>query len=479
MTCPPQVDRAVLRLGPVPEIWDGVLRRLRRELSALALDAWIGPLAAEAADDGVRLLCPSAFHRERVRERYLARITEHVTHECGRPVPVVLAVGAAAAEAPERAGPASVPEPRPRVFPVRPDEARRPEPAPRAEAPRYGFAHFAAGESNALAREAALALARGRQLALSPLYIVAGAGLGKTHLASAVVAEVCARGERAVYVSGEQFTNELLASIRAQRTPDFKQRYRDCEVLVFDDVHFLRAKQSTQLELLHTLEHLARRGARVMLTAERLPREIPELDARLASRLASGLVAEIEAPDPELRREIVRSKAAAAGVTLPPACLERLVAAIPGSVRDLEAALVQLVASASLLRRPIDLTLVEAGLRKLLPGCGAARLDPERIAALVAAHFELVAEALASRSRRRELLVPRQIAMYLCSRYTDASLQRIGRAFQRNHPSVANAVRAIERALAARSPMASRIAPLQAELDALTGGRRGPQRAKR
>jgi chromosomal replication initiator protein len=137
------------------------------------------------------------------------------------------------------------------------------------------------------------------------------------------------------------------------------------------------------------------------------------------------------------------------------------------------------VASASLLRRPIDLTLVEAGLRKLLPGCGAARLDPERIAALVAAHFELVAEALASRSRRRELLVPRQIAMYLCSRYTDASLQRIGRAFQRNHPSVANAVRAIERALAARSPMASRIAPLQAELDALTGGRRGPQRAKR
>jgi len=470
MTCPPQVDRAVLGLAPIQEIWDGVLRRLSSELAPLVLDAWIGPLVAEVAGDGLRLVCPSAFHRERIRERHLPRIAEHVAALCGRALPIALAVAAGSTEAPDLARPPA----RPRVFPARPPSA---SPAPSAPS-RSGFVDFAVGPGNALAREAAMALAQRRQLAVSPLYLVGASGLGKTHLANAVVAEAGARGERAVYVSGEQFTNELLASIRSQRTGEFKRRYRDCDVLVFEDVHFLRAKHSTQLELLHTVEQLGRAGARLMLTSDRLPREIPDFDPRLASRLASGLVAEIEAPDPELRRAILRAKATARGVSLPPACAERLVAAIPASVRDLEAALVQLVASASLLARPIDPALVELALRKVLPsGSGAARLDPERVAALVAAHFDTTQDALCSRSRRRDVLAPRQIAMYLCAHYTDASLERIGRAFGRNHPSVANAVRAVERAVAARAPLAARVAPLAAELDALCGRRKGPRRA--
>jgi chromosomal replication initiator protein len=472
MTCPPQVDRARRDLAPVQEIWDGVLRRLSSELAPLVLDAWIGPLVAEVAGDGLRLVCPSAFHRERIRERHLPRIAEHVATLCGRALPIALEVASGSSDAPD----SNEPPLRPRVFPARPASA---SPAPPAEARgRLGFGEFAVGPGNALAREAAMALAQRRQLAVSPLYVVAASGLGKTHLANAVVAEVGARGERAVYVSGEQFTNELLTSIRSQRTGEFKRRYRDCDVLVFEDVHFLRAKHSTQLELLHTMEHLGRTGARLMLTSDRLPREIPDFDPRLASRLASGLVAEIEAPDPELRRAILRAKATARGVSLPPACAERLVEAIPASVRDLEAALVQLVASASLLARPIDPALVELALRKVLPrGSGAARLDPERVAALVAAHFDTTQDALCSRSRRRDVLAPRQIAMYLCARYTDASLERIGRAFGRNHPSVANAVRAVERAVAARAPLAARVEPLAAELDALCGRRKGPRRA--
>ena len=486
MTCSPQVERAARAPAPTASLWDGVLRRLGHELSPFALEAWIGPLSLESADGGLRLLCPSAFHCERVRERYLARIVEHVAQEGGRAVAVTLAVRAAtrvhgAGDGDAAARSDADPAARPRVFPVRSEGARRdlaPSAAARQAPARPRFGDFAAGASNALALEAARALAHGRQLAVSPLYVVASVGLGKTHLASAVVAEVSERGERAVYASGEQFTNELLASIRAQRTAEFKRRYRECDVLVLEDVHFLRGKQSTQLELLHTLEHLARSGARVMLTAARLPREIPDLDPRLASRLASGLVAEIEAPDLELRRQIVRAKVGGAEIPLPPDCLERIVHAIPGSVRDLEAAIVQLVASASLLKRSIDLALVEAALRKVLPRSGGAQLDPERIAALVAAHFGTPTDTLASRSRRREVLVPRQIAMYLCSRYTDASLQRIGEAFRRNHPSVAHAVRAVERALAARAPVASRVAPLLAELDALSGGRKGPQRKR-
>jgi chromosomal replication initiator protein len=148
-------------------------------------------------------------------------------------------------------------------------------------------------------------------------------------------------------------------------------------------------------------------------------------------------------------------------------------------VRDLEAALVQLVASASLLRRPIDLPLVEAALRKVQPRGGAGGLDPEHIAEIVAAQFHTTPAALASRSRRREVLLPRQLAMYLSTRHTHASLERIGRAFARNHPSVANAVRAVERALAARPALRERIEALRAEIEALGGGRKGPRRAGR
>jgi chromosomal replication initiator protein len=503
MACPPQVERAASALVPTAAVWSVVLRRLREELSPFALEAWIDPIVAEPTGDGLRLLCPTEFHCGRVRERHLLRIEALFAEAGGGPRAVTLGVAPRAAagervgaEAGETAstvtgppGAASRPERVPAASPpLRPDRARivavrseTPAVARACEPPSHDFASFVTGPANALAREACLALARGRQLAMSPLCVVARTGLGKTHLAGALLREVRARGgDRAAYVSGEQFTNELGDAIRSQRTGEFKRRYREaCDVLVFDDVHFLRGKRQTQLELLHTLEHLARRGARVMITSERLPREIPDLDPRLASWLTSGLCAEIEPPDPALRRAVLTAKASAAGFALPPPCLERLAAAVTGSVRDLESALVQVIASASLLRRPIDAELVDAALRKVLPGTRAGGLEPERIAELVAAHFGVPASALGARSRRREHLVPRQVAMYLCTRYTDASLHRIGQCFGRNHPSVANAVRAVERAAGARPALRERLAALAAEIDALAGGgRRGPRRAR-
>jgi chromosomal replication initiator protein len=480
MTCPPQVERLASAPVPAAATWDVVLARLRAELDPVTFESWIATLAAESGPDGLRLLCPSPFHCERVRERFLERIEGLVEEAAGVRASVTLGVRAnppaASVRRPGSAGPepASGPRPLARVAPAA-GAAARADDVPELT---LDFEGFVVAPGNALAREACIALARGRQLAVSPLYVAAGPGLGKTHLACAVAAAVRARGERVVYVSAEQFTNELMASIREQRTAELKRRYRDgCDVLVFEDVHFLCGKRQTQLELLHTLEHLERRGARVLVTAERLPREIPEFDPRLASRLGSGLVAEIEPPDGELRRAVLRTKAAAAGVALPPRCLERLADAGCRSVRDLESALVQVLASASLLRRPIDLPLVETALRKVLAGTAGGALPPERIAELVAAHFRTTVEALASRTRRRDVLAPRQIAMYLCTRHTDASLQTIGRVFARNHPSVANAVRAVERALAARPAARERLALLVAEIEALSGTRKGPRRS--
>jgi chromosomal replication initiator protein len=475
MTCPPQV-------------WDGVLRRLAHELSPLALSAWITPIRADANGLVLRLSCPSAFHRDRVRERFLTRIEELVCEGAAAPMQVALEIGApqrafeplaTAAVAEDAHAPAPAPARRMTPVVVRPLEhpsrsiALAPEPQPlpaRPDLPQHTFASFVVGPGNALAREACVALAQGRQLAMSPLYLVAPDGQGKTHLAAAVVGEAREHSSaRVVFASGEQFTNDLLAAIRSNRTAEFKARYRrDCDLLVLEDIQFVGGKRQTQLELLHTLESLAQRGARVLLTAERLPKEIPDLDPRLASRMASGLCAEIEPPDAELRRAILRAKAAAGGVRLPPGAIERLIA-VPGSVRDLEAVLIQLVASASLLKRAIDLALVESALRKMLPRLAAQGLDAERVVETVATAFQTTPAALASRTRRREVLVPRQIAMYLCTRYTDASLQRIAQLFGRNHPSVANSVHAVERGLLERAPLRYKIEALIARLDTLAG----------
>lgn len=488
MTCPSQVERAASAPAQATAVWAAVLARLRAETPAhaAALEAWLDPLVAAEGPDGLRLACPNAFHLERVRERYLARIERCVEQAAGARIAVTLLVSepspdaAKAANAPAEPAPAAagtkMAASAARVVPLR----ARPDAPPLPDLPAHDLASFVVGPGNALAREACASLARGRQLAVSPLYLVGGRGLGKTHLACAVAHAASARGERVLYVSAEQFTNELMAAIRAQRTDELKRRYREqCDVLVFEDVQFLRGKRQTQLELLHTLEHLVRRGARALFTAEQLPLDIPELEPRLASRLASGLCAEIEAPDPELRRAILRARAAAAGMSVPAACVDRLADAVCGSVRDLEAALVQVLASASLLRRPIDLVLVEAALRKVTPRLAGGALEPERVAEIVADHFRLTTTALASRSRRKDVLLPRQIAMYLCTRHTDASLERIGRAFGRNHSAVANAARAVKRALAARPALQERLATILAEIEALTGGRKGPRRSSR
>jgi chromosomal replication initiator protein len=457
-----------------PPVWDGALRRLRAELPAFALEAWLRPLVAEA--DGparLRLLCPTAFHRDRVRERLLPAIERCLAAEAGGPVEVEIALGAGPSEPGVERTPARA------AIPARGHSRveRRPPEAPRQQALLYSFETFVVGPSNALAREASVALAQGRQQGLSPLFLSAPQGLGKTHLSRAIVAESRARGnQRALYLSAEAFTSEFMRSIRSQQMDRFKRRFRKgCDLLVVEDVQFLASKNATQLELFHTLSHLLDAGARVVLSGDRLPREIEGLDARLASQLASGLVAELEPPEPALRREILRAKASAGGVCLPDDCAELLVEAVPGSLRDLTGALVQLVASASLLGRPIDLELTQEALRKVAPErVPLRRLAVEQVVQVVATFFGTSPEALARRSRRKDVVLPRQLAMYLCRRYTDATLSSVARVFGRDHPAVSHAEKAIERAILERAPLRYKVEELRARLDALAGRPRKP-----
>jgi chromosomal replication initiator protein len=455
------------------ELWDGVLRRLGSDLPAFALEAWLRPLALEAEGDGLRLLCPTPFHMERIRERFLARIAGLLAELAGRELSVSLAVAGAGAARP-------APGPRERALAPAPcPAASRSAPwpiAPATPAQRalpYTFETFVVGACNALAREASFALAQDRQQSLNPLFLVSEQGLGKTHLARAIVAEARRCGsERAVYTSAEGFTSEFMTAIRSKRMEPFKRRYRQgCELLVIEDVQFLGCKTATQLELFHTLVHLLDAGARVVLSADRLPRRSDGFEPRLCSQMAAGLVAELEPPDAALRRRILRAKASAGGVGVPDDCLDRLVEGARGSVRDLEGVLIQLVATASLMKRPIDLELTEAALRKLATPEPRGRLDPTSVIRTVALFFGMAPEALAARSRRRDVLTPRQLAMYFCRRYTGLPLAEIARAFDRDHPAVSNAVKVVERRILERAPLRYQVEELSARLDRMERSR--------
>lgn len=470
--------------------WDGALRRLSAEVPPLALKAWILPLGIRAEGQALVLQAPNSFHAERVRTRYLAAIGGALATEAGEPIAVAIEVDQALAPAASAGGDPIQPS-RAQQTPhaaeaSRAGEAATPAPSVRASLARsdlpatptaqlalpHTFETFVIGPGNALAREASLAVARGRALGAGPLCLVGPAGTGKSHLARAVVHEATRGGaQRALYTSAETFTGELMRSIRDQDTPAFRRRFRrECDLFVLEDVQFLEGKNATQLELFHTLEHLRLVGARVVLTASKLPRELPRLDPRLSSQLSSGLVAEMDLPDRELRRDILRDRASRGGFRLPDDCLELLVDNVHGSVRDLEGVLMQIVGSAALLGCPIDRALAESALRKVAGPTGTA-LTLDDVIDSVAQFFGVRRSDLASRSRRRTTLRPRQLAMYLCRQFTDASLSEIGRALGRDHPAVANALRAVERALLERAPLRYQVEELAARLERRAGKR--------
>lgn len=387
--------------------------------------------------------------------------------------------GSTAQEAPAQPGSTGSTRSRPPVDPERTLQQELP----------FSFESFVVGPCNALAREAALALARVRQRSLNLLYLGGGSGMGKTHLARATATEarrhaidtrgafVDPRGLRSsgreapgvVYTSAELFTSEFVSAMRNGRSEDFKRRYRaPIGLLVVEDIQFFSGRAKTQLELFHTVQHVLDAGGRVLLTGDRAPRELTGLDERVRAQVGRGFVAELEPPDAIVRRHILRSKAAAGGVRLPDECLDLLVDASQGSVRDIESVLIQVVTTASLLGRSIDLDLTREAIELKTSSASAIaprKADVSLIVGIVAAFFGKRPEALACRSRRRDILVPRQLAMYLAHRYTDASFAEIGRHLGRGHPSVRNAIERIERQILESAPIRYQIEGLSERID--------------
>jgi chromosomal replication initiator protein len=415
--------------------WESVLATLRERIGAPAYEAWFKGLRADLKGDVLVVHCPDRFSRDRIRSRFgrILQETAAGVQAIEYRVEPEPAGGGAASDAAGREGAAA---PRPRAGPAR---------AAGPEAWEPSFDSFVAGPSNALALEAARAVVRGHAGGCIPLVLSGASGLGKTHLCRAIQRALRSAGRGGlVYRSSEEFTSEVTQAMRSSQMPHVRQRYRrEANVLILEDLQFLEGKRATQEELFHTLDHLTERDRLVVVTSSSPPHELGGLDPGLRSRLGSGLVAVIAPPELATRRQILRERAARGGVRVPDDCLEILAARSVESVRDLLAGLNQVVARASMLRQPVTPELVAQALSAVsVPG--PARSVHE-ILDLVSRAYGTPLEELRGRSRRRRIVRPRQIAMYLCRRYTDASLKEIGRALSRDHSSVLHAVDVVER----------------------------------
>lgn len=429
----------------VHSIWGRVLRELEGELPEKDRATWLAPLRPVLYEDGRLVLeAPSELHRGWIRERLLGQLEVAVCRAAGCRCTIALSVNPELACAPGY-------EPRAEAEPA--EAGQRPGPV----LVPYSFESFVVGPSNRLAFAAVRSVVDQQAVRFNPLFIFGGVGVGKTHLLRAAARELgMRRGPgRAAFVSGERFVNEMVAGLRAGRMQRFRNRFRQAETLIVDDVHFLGGRWRSQEEFFHTFDALHQAERQIVLSSDRPPQRIPELEGRLVSRFECGLLVEIQPPGPELRREIALRKAAARGLELPAAVVDVLVERLDGSVRELEGAIQTLEARA----RHCGEKITPALAREVVAAYGAPAPTAvmEAIVEVVSAHFQIRPADLKSPRRTAPLVHARQLAMYLCRARTELPLHTIGSFFGgRDHSTVVHALSAVERRLS-REPALRRL----------------------
>jgi len=300
---------------------------------------------------------------------------------------------------------------------------------------RYTFDNFVVGPSNRLAHAACMAVGENPARAYNPLFLYGGVGLGKTHLLHAIGNTSIKKGKSVLYVSSEDFTNDLVEAIRTRTTAAFRERYRRMDVLLIDDIQFIAGKESTQEEFFHTFNTLHGQEKQIVISSDRPPKAMLTLEERLRSRFEWGLIVDIQPPDLETRTAILRSKAERAKRQVPSEILDVIARQIQSNIRELEGALTRVLAYADLSGQPLTAALVNTALADLLPQ--RSSIEPRQIILAVASAFGLSTERLMGRERSREIALPRQIAMYLMREEINASLPQIGEEIGgRDHTTV-------------------------------------------
>jgi chromosomal replication initiator protein len=429
------------------DLWESVLSRLETRLDPHTFNTWLRPTALAWRDDtAVHVAVPNDVFRDWLRDNYSDLIRDALSELTGGPLTVEFTTSVPTGGYRPSAKSATSTDVSSREAAGGGNRFEHSVPVSGPLNSKYKFESFVVGASNQLAHAAARAVAESPSRSYNPLFLYGGVGLGKTHLMHAIGHKILSDNPdlRLVYISSERFMNELINSIRYDRTFDFREKYRNVDILLMDDIQFLAGKERTQEEFFHTFNALYDAQRQIVLTSDSPPKEIPTLEERLRSRFEWGLLADIQAPDLETKIAILRKKAEAENVDIPDDVMLFIATSSKSNIRELEGALIRLVAYSSLTCEKVTVQLARSVLRDSL-NTRSTVITIDTIQENVADYFGLRPVDLRSKSNARRITQPRQIAMYLCKQLTNHSLPEIGRAFGgKHHSTVIHSVRKIE-----------------------------------
>jgi chromosomal replication initiator protein len=423
---------------PAADLWEQVKERVRSHVNEQHYSTWFVPTAQTAFSGGtLTVSVPSKFARDWLTENFQVLIRETASAIAGQECTVVFQVA-------ERG---AVDEARPRQDDL--PFTRTIHHGSTVLSPKYTFETFVVGSSNQMAHAASRAVADGHSKTYNPLFLYGGVGLGKTHLLHAIGHRFLERtpGARVMYVTSETFINELINSIRYERMPSFRSRHRNMDLLLIDDIQFIAGKEKTQEEFFHTFNSIYESHKQIVLSSDKVPRDIPDLEERLRSRFEWGLIADIQSPDLETKIAILRKKAEQNAIALPDDVALFMANSIKSNIRELEGSLIRLGAYASLGGREITVEFARETLKDVL-AAGERTITIDEIKREVAAYFGIKVADLASKRRTQNLVYPRQIAMHICRQLTSSSLPVIGKMFGgRDHSTVIHSLKLVEQRL--------------------------------
>ncbi len=433
------------------QVWRKILEIAEENLPKGAADIWLKTcLPVSLVDKVLTLDVPNVFVREQIQSRFIERLTA-LTSQRGLADRIVLEVGGAKKDEIKRAERIS-------------RESERPK---NGLNPDYQFDSFVVGKSNRLAHAASLAVAESPGVAYNPLFFWGGVGLGKTHLLHAIGNFVTKHNEgtKIAYISSEKFINEFILSIQNNKTHEFKQKYRSVDVLLIDDIHFLANKESTQEEFFHTFNSLHDAKKQIVLTSDKPPKDIHNIEERLVSRFEWGLVTDIQPPDLETRIAILKKKAALKNYFVPDDVIDFLAQNIPSNIRELEGSLNSVMFFADLNNESVTVENASRWLKDLIRRSSRGQITIELIQQVTAESFGIPVSSLSGNKRTSEIALARQVAMYLSRDMTGTTLQQIGYAFNRkDHTTVIHACKKIEESLRKDSRIKSIVENLREKL---------------
>ena len=417
------------------KLWDQTLTIIKAEMSEVSFNTWIKSCEPiSISNDTIRISVPNSFTQDILEKRYKDLVANSIKSICSKLYKIEFLIASDIKS--DETSKEYTPELKKNKAVLISDELST------TLNPKYTFDSFVIGNSNRFAHAASLAVAESPAKAYNPLFIYGGVGLGKTHLMHAIGHYILDSNPnaRVEYVSSEKFTNELINAIKDDKNEEFRNKYRNVDVLLIDDIQFIAGKERTQEEFFHTFNALHDANKQIILSSDRPPKEIPTLEDRLRSRFEWGLIADIQVPDFETRMAILKKKADVEKLNVANEVMVYIATKIKSNIRELEGALIRIVAYSSLTNKEITVDLASEALKDIISKKQGKNITIGIIQDIVASYFNLRIEDLKSQRRTRNVAYPRQIAMYLSRKLTDMSLPKIGEEFGgRDHTTVIHA----------------------------------------